>query len=182
MYVGKHKASTIWISVCTNPADLFTGTISIHIPVVAVDPELGRPDDESVVVSGTAGSGVAMLQLIHGSRGGMERPADDSPAGAIELVASAQVSTTRATHACLRSGTVVCLRKGECAVWSAAQNDSATPTTSGHHRDDGMSTVEYAIGTVVAAAFAAVLYRIVTGDSVVSGLTELINSALSTSF
>ena len=45
-----------------------------------------------------------------------------------------------------------------------------------------MSTVEYAVGTVVAAAFAAVLYQIVTGDSVVSGLTDLINRALSTSF
>ncbi len=43
-----------------------------------------------------------------------------------------------------------------------------------------MSTVEYAVGTVVAAAFAAVLYKIVTGDSVVDGLTNLINSALST--
>jgi hypothetical protein len=48
--------------------------------------------------------------------------------------------------------------------------------------DAGMSTVEYAVGTVVAAAFAAVLYRIVTGDSVISGLTNLINTALSTSF
>jgi Protein of unknown function (DUF4244) len=48
--------------------------------------------------------------------------------------------------------------------------------------DAGMSTVEYAVGTVVAAAFAAVLYKIVTGDSVISGLTNLINSALSTSF
>ncbi len=49
-------------------------------------------------------------------------------------------------------------------------------------RDAGMSTVEYAVGTVVAAAFAAVLYKIVTGDSVVAGLTNLINSALSTTF
>jgi Protein of unknown function (DUF4244) len=48
--------------------------------------------------------------------------------------------------------------------------------------DAGMSTVEYAVGTVVAAAFAAVLYRIVTGDSIVSGLTNLIDSALNTSF
>jgi len=48
-------------------------------------------------------------------------------------------------------------------------------------RDAGMSTVEYAVGTVVAAAFAAVLYKIVTGDSVVAGLTGLINSALHTS-
>jgi hypothetical protein len=47
--------------------------------------------------------------------------------------------------------------------------------------DEGMSTVEYAVGTVVAAAFAAVLYKIVTGDSVVAGLTSLVNSALHTS-
>lgn len=45
--------------------------------------------------------------------------------------------------------------------------------------DDGMTTVEYAVGTVVAAAFAAVLYRIVTGDSIVAGLTNLVSSALS---
>ena len=45
--------------------------------------------------------------------------------------------------------------------------------------DDGMTTVEYAVGTVVAAAFAAVLYKIVTGDSIVAGLTNLVNSALS---
>jgi hypothetical protein len=48
--------------------------------------------------------------------------------------------------------------------------------------DAGMSTVEYAVGTVVAAAFAAVLYKIVTGDSVVAGLTNLINTALTTTF
>jgi hypothetical protein len=48
--------------------------------------------------------------------------------------------------------------------------------------DAGMSTVEYAVGTVVAAAFAAVLYKIVTGDSVIAGLTNLINTALTTTF
>lgn len=48
--------------------------------------------------------------------------------------------------------------------------------------DAGMSTVEYAVGTVVAAAFAAVLYRIVTGDSIVAGLTSLVQSALDTGF
>ncbi len=48
--------------------------------------------------------------------------------------------------------------------------------------DEGMSTVEYAVGTVAAAAFAAVLYRIVTGDSVIAGLTNLVNSAMNTSF
>lgn len=32
--------------------------------------------------------------------------------------------------------------------------------------DDGMSTAEYAIGTIAAAAFGAVLYSVVTGDSI----------------
>ena len=44
----------------------------------------------------------------------------------------------------------------------------------------GMSTAEYAVGTVAACAFAAVLYRVVTGDSIVSGLTDLVESALAT--
>lgn len=44
----------------------------------------------------------------------------------------------------------------------------------------GMSTAEYAVGTVAACAFAAVLYRVVTGGSIVSGLTELVESALAT--
>lgn len=48
--------------------------------------------------------------------------------------------------------------------------------------DDGMSTVEYAIGTLAAAAFAALLYVVVTGDSVLNGLTGLIERALSVSF
>ena len=48
--------------------------------------------------------------------------------------------------------------------------------------DAGMSTVEYAIGTVAAAAFAAVLYAVVSGDSVLNALTALIQRALSGTF
>ncbi|MGY1621280.1 DUF4244 domain-containing protein [Geodermatophilus sp. SYSU D00965] len=44
----------------------------------------------------------------------------------------------------------------------------------------GMSTAEYAVGTVAACAFAAVLYRVVTGGSVVDALGELVSSALAT--
>lgn len=47
--------------------------------------------------------------------------------------------------------------------------------------DDGMSTVEYAIGTVAAAAFGAILYSVVTGDSIVGALTGIISRALNTS-
>lgn len=50
------------------------------------------------------------------------------------------------------------------------------------HEDDGMSTVEYAIGTVAAAAFAAVLYAVLSGDTVVTALTDLVQRALSTTF
>jgi len=46
--------------------------------------------------------------------------------------------------------------------------------------ESGMSTAEYAVGTVAACAFAAVLYRVVTGGSIVTGLTDLVESALAT--
>ena len=44
----------------------------------------------------------------------------------------------------------------------------------------GMSTAEYAVGTVAACAFAAVLYQVVTGGSVVAALGDLVQSALTT--
>lgn len=47
--------------------------------------------------------------------------------------------------------------------------------------ETGMSTVEYAIGTVAAAAFGAILYSVVTGDSIVGALTGIIGKALNTS-
>jgi hypothetical protein len=46
--------------------------------------------------------------------------------------------------------------------------------------DEGMSTVEYAIGTIAAAAFGAILYTVITGDSIVTALTNIINRALNT--
>jgi hypothetical protein len=46
--------------------------------------------------------------------------------------------------------------------------------------EGGMSTVEYAIGTIAAAAFGAILYSVVTGDSIVGALTNIINRALTT--
>lgn len=44
----------------------------------------------------------------------------------------------------------------------------------------GMSTVEYAIGTVAAAAFGALLYTVVTGGEITQALTGIIERALST--
>ena len=48
--------------------------------------------------------------------------------------------------------------------------------------DAGMSTAEYAIGTIAAAAFAAVLYTVVTGDGIVGALDALVQRALSVNF
>jgi hypothetical protein len=48
--------------------------------------------------------------------------------------------------------------------------------------DTGMSTAEYAIGTIAAAAFAALLYTVLTGDNVVNALTSLVQRALSVTF
>lgn len=72
--------------------------------------------------------------------------------------------------------------QGISAVLDERESEHRCAKEADVESDAGMSTVEYAVGTVVAAAFAAVLYRIVTGDSVVAGLTDLINSALSTTF
>jgi hypothetical protein len=42
----------------------------------------------------------------------------------------------------------------------------------------GMTTAEYAVGTIAAVAFAAVLYKIVRSSAVQSALSSIIQSAL----
>jgi hypothetical protein len=44
--------------------------------------------------------------------------------------------------------------------------------------DAGMSTAEYAVGTIAAVAFAAVLYKVVRTPAVESALSSVITSAL----
>jgi hypothetical protein len=53
-----------------------------------------------------------------------------------------------------------------------------------HLRDDdaGMSTAEYAIGTIAAAAFGALLYTVITGDSILGALTAIVQRALTSTF
>ncbi|MEX3504081.1 DUF4244 domain-containing protein [Corynebacterium sp. LK2510] len=45
--------------------------------------------------------------------------------------------------------------------------------------DRGMSTIEYAFGSLAAAALAGVLYMVVNGNSVVSAIEGVITDALS---
>lgn len=47
-----------------------------------------------------------------------------------------------------------------------------------HHGDRGMSTAEYAVGTIAACGFAALLFKIVTSAEVQELLVGLINRAL----
>ena len=52
---------------------------------------------------------------------------------------------------------------------------AGTPRTA---LDAGMTTAEYAVGTLAACAFAAVLYKVITSESVSSALTALLERAL----
>jgi hypothetical protein len=48
------------------------------------------------------------------------------------------------------------------------------------HREHGMSTAEYAVGTIAACAFAALLFKVVSSPEVQAMLTSLIDRALKT--
>ncbi|WP_433249661.1 DUF4244 domain-containing protein [Streptosporangium sp. CA-135522] len=50
--------------------------------------------------------------------------------------------------------------------------------TTGAGRDRGMSTAEYAVGTIAACAFAALLFKVVTSPEVQQMISGLINRAL----
>lgn len=45
--------------------------------------------------------------------------------------------------------------------------------------EGGMSTIEYAMGSLAAAALAAVLYMVINGDGVVDAIEGIITDALS---
>lgn len=74
-------------------------------------------------------------------------------------------------------------RKGSFVFVESAEKDRsfARRVAKVAAGDDGMSTAEYAIGTIAAAAFGAVLYTVVTGDGIVSALTGIVERALNTS-
>lgn len=48
--------------------------------------------------------------------------------------------------------------------------------------DCGMTTSEYAVGTIAACAFAAVLYKVVNSGPVMSALQSLVEDALDAKF
>ena len=66
-------------------------------------------------------------------------------------------------------------------TWQAAKHPLVRGVLGTIVRDDaGMTTAEYAVGTIAAVAFAAVLYKVVQSGVVQSALTAIIQSALHT--
>jgi len=51
-------------------------------------------------------------------------------------------------------------------------------TPSRHRPEAGTTTAEYAIGTLAACGFAALLYKIVTSDAIASLLSGIVHKAL----
>ena len=62
------------------------------------------------------------------------------------------------------------------AVWARMTAETTRLVTD----ESGMSTAEYAVGTIAAAAFGALLYTVVTGDNILNALTGIIGRALNT--
>ncbi|MEV1009783.1 DUF4244 domain-containing protein [Streptomyces sp. NPDC049881] len=58
-----------------------------------------------------------------------------------------------------------------CRAWAARRRAAAC-------RDDGMSTAEYAVGTIAAAALGTVLYQVLTSGAVSDALLGLVEQAL----
>lgn len=55
----------------------------------------------------------------------------------------------------------------------------AASRTQKMRSDQGMSTIEYAFGSLAAAALAGVLYLVVNGDAVTNAIESVITDALS---
>lgn len=70
---------------------------------------------------------------------------------------------------------------GRAAVWTTARV-TAGPAGSRQADDAGMTTAEYAVGTVAACGFGGVLWKVVTSPEVFGLVRDLISRALHISF
>jgi hypothetical protein len=59
-----------------------------------------------------------------------------------------------------------------------AQRGSTVKDISPPHRDEGMNTAEYAVGTLAAVAFAGLLLKVLTSDAVRNALASIVQRAL----
>lgn len=87
----------------------------------------------------------------------------------------------RVVHRSVRAGAGggVAGQAGRMTIFqSVSQQISRRAKAIRRRIERGMTTAEYAVGTVAAVAFAAVLYKIVRSDAVSSALTSIVTSAL----
>jgi hypothetical protein len=109
------------------------------------------------------------------------------------------IATDRRTHEPSTSAPVIS-QKASSAQTTSSSGESQTPSSVGKqlrirssrprtnkwlhyaatHREHGMSTAEYAVGTIAACAFAALLFKVVSSPEVQAMLTSLIDRALKT--
>lgn len=61
-------------------------------------------------------------------------------------------------------------------------HDKVAVSVAVARRDDGMTTAEYAVGTVATCGFGGVLYKLLTSDAVQALLKGLIERALTLGF
>lgn len=80
------------------------------------------------------------------------------------------------------SGKFSCALRNAPHRWARATREQLQALRRGLASDAGMSTAEYAVGTIAACGFAAVLYKIVTSGAVSSEMQQLIERALSAKF
>jgi len=74
------------------------------------------------------------------------------------------------------------LARGRRAVVEMSRRAAAALVTMRAEPEAGMSTAEYAIGTIAACAFAALLYKVITSSQILSLLTGLVSRALHVPF
>ncbi|MEO7261431.1 MAG: DUF4244 domain-containing protein [Jatrophihabitantaceae bacterium] len=67
------------------------------------------------------------------------------------------------------------------AVGRINQARGRTPARPEGDAEAGMATAEYAVGTVAAVAFAAVLFKVVHSSAVQTALSHIVTSALNVS-
>lgn len=65
---------------------------------------------------------------------------------------------------------------------SALLSRAAARVRAGADADAGMTTAEYAVGTVAACGFAGILYKVVTSPEILGLLRDVIASAFKLSF
>lgn len=85
------------------------------------------------------------------------------------LTSTISATTHRATHQAAKLATRY------RNAWSSHLTRCAAANT-----ERGMSTAEYAVGTIAACAFAALLFKVVSSPEVQEMLSALVNRALNT--